>query len=63
MSESPVIGPCEWCGWIDHRLAAGECPTCRAKPHLTPTFRRDERDALGVESDLTHLDNELCAGC
>ena len=25
------IGPCEWCGLVDHHLVAGECPACREK--------------------------------
>lgn len=28
-----TVGPCDWCGVVDHHLVAGECPRCRHKRH------------------------------
>lgn len=32
-ADTPRIGPCEWCGVVDHSLVHGECKRCRAKRH------------------------------
>lgn len=48
-----IVGPCEWCGVVDHHLIDGECARCHkvteyrhaARVHtLAPPTRRDRRD-------------------
>src|SRR5690554_2464396 len=65
ISIHETIGPCEWCGRVDHHLVLGPCSTCNARAHwhapgrYRPSHESDPLQAINRDTVLAVLANRI----